>query len=187
MFNRQLFEGQSIYLAAIDVEKDAAIESEWTMNLDYTRQFRDEPIRPLAVFELKKQYTDQSIQAQESRSEYHFAIHEKDSDDLVGFIRLPHVSWSNRGADLILSVSEHDHRHQIEKEALTLILNYIFRELNLNRVSITAPEYDGEAVSLYEGTGFILEARRRDALYSGGKHWAMLHFGMLSLEWGDRQ
>jgi RimJ/RimL family protein N-acetyltransferase len=187
MFSRQLFEGQNIYLAAIDVEKDPLVESEWTMNLDYTRHFRDEPVRPLAVFELKKQYTEQSIQAQDSRSEYYFAIHEKGSDDLVGFIRLPHVSWPNRGTELVLSVSEHEHKERIEKEALTLALNFIFRELNLNRVSITAPEYDGEAVSLYEGTGFILEARRREALYSGGKHWAMLHFGMLSLEWGDRQ
>ena len=31
MFNNQLFEGQNIYLTAIDVEADPIIESDWTM------------------------------------------------------------------------------------------------------------------------------------------------------------
>ena len=121
--------------------------------------------------------------ADETRSEYYFAIHEKSSENLVGFIRIPNIYWSNRGSDLILSMSDHEHKNVFEREALDLALNYPFRELNLNRVSIVTAEYDAEAVSLYEGAGFILEARRRDAVYSGGRHWAALHFGMLSVEW----
>jgi RimJ/RimL family protein N-acetyltransferase len=187
MFNRQLFEGQNIYLTAVDVETDPNLESGWTMDLDYTRKFHEEPIRPLAVFELKKQFTEQIKQADENRSEFYFAIHERGSDELVGFIRLPRISWTNRGADLVVSVPEHERRTLYEKEALTLALNFAFRELNLNRISIVTPEYNAEAVSLYQGMGFILEARRREAVYSRGRHWAALHFGMLSLEWGDQQ
>jgi RimJ/RimL family protein N-acetyltransferase len=187
MLSRQLFEGRNIYLAAIDVDADPPIESEWTKDLDYTRRFNAEPARPLAVFELKKQYTDRLKQSEENRSEFYFAIRERGTDALVGFIRMPQVSWINRGADLVVSVSEHERRIEFEREAISLALDYAFRELNLNRVSIVTPEYDGEAVSLYEGMGFVLEARRREAVFSRGKHWAALHFGMLSLEWEGQQ
>lgn len=183
MFSNQLFEGQSIYLTAIDIETDPVIESEWTRNLDYTRKFHEEPAHPLAVFELKKNYQEQLKHADETRSEFYFAIHEKISENLVGFIRIPNIYWSNRGSDLIISMNDHEQKAIYEREALNLALNFIFRELNLNRVSIVTAEYDAEAVSLYEGAGFILEARRRDAVYSGGRHWAVLHFGMLSVEW----
>ncbi|MHC1783895.1 MAG: GNAT family N-acetyltransferase [Anaerolineaceae bacterium] len=187
MFNRQLFEGQNIYLTAIDADSDPILESGWTMNLDYTRKFHEEPARPLAVFELHKQYTEQLKQSEEKRNEFYFAIHERGTEVLVGFIRLPHISWMNRGADLVISVSEHERKNLFEKEAITLALNFAFRELNLNRVSIVTPDYDAEAVSLYQGMGFVLEARRREAVYSRGKHWAALHFGMLSLEWEDQE
>jgi RimJ/RimL family protein N-acetyltransferase len=186
MLSRQLFEGQNIYMAPVDVDMDPMLESEWTMNLDYVRHFHEEPARPLAVFELKKQYTDKLKQSEENRSEFYFAIRERGTDALVGFIRFPHISWTNRGADLVVSVSEHERKTQFEKEAIKLALTYAFRELNLNRVSIVTPEYNAEAVSLYQGMGFILEARRREAVFSRGKHWAALHFGMLSLEWEDQ-
>lgn len=187
MLNRQLFDGQNIYLAAIDIESDPVLESAWTVDQDYTRRFREEPVHPLAVFELKKMYTEQIKSANEKRSEFHFAIHEKGAGELVGFIRLPHVSWANRGADLVVSIKECEKKNEFEKEALILALNYAFRELNLNRVSIAAAEYDAEAVSLYQGLGFILEARRREAVYSRGRRWAALHFGMLSVEWEDQK
>ncbi len=182
-----MFEGQKIYLAAVDVDADPQLESAWTMDLDYTRRFHEEPARPLAVFELKKQYTEKLKQSEENRGAFYFAIRERGTDNLVGFIRFPHISWTNRGADLVVSVGEHEHKTIFEKEAITLALNYAFQELNLNRVSIVTPEYDAEAVSLYQGLGFILEARRREAVFSRGKHWAALHFGMLNLEWEDQQ
>ena len=68
-------------------------------------------------------------------------------------------------------------------EALGLMLNYAFQELNLYRLTAVIPENNPAARHLFEEAGFQEEVRRREALHRGRRRWDVIHMGLLRAEW----
>jgi RimJ/RimL family protein N-acetyltransferase len=44
-------------------------------------------------------------------------------------------------------------------------------------------EFNHASIALYERLGFQLEGRIRRMIYTQGRHWDLLHFGITSDEW----
>src|SRR5215212_4734758 len=89
-----------------------------------------------------------------------FAIHIKDDDEPVGVISLMNIS-----------------------DAIELLIRYAFEELGLNRVGLSAFDFNGEAISAYEKLGFAVEGRYRQAIKrNSGFHDAIL-MSILKNEW----
>ncbi len=186
MMHKQLFEGPMIRLAAIEPEKDGAIEAAWTYDLDYARDLRLGPARPLGALELKKNYDSLAAKA-ETGNQFHFAVRVKAEDRLIGFVRFHSIFWIHGTAIFTLSFADVDLLRQYGSEALDLIFCYGFRELNLYRLETILPSYRLEAIALVEGAGFLMEARRRQAAYRDGRLWDVLNFGILQAEWKSRE
>ena len=68
-------------------------------------------------------------------------------------------------------------------EAMNLMLEFAFTEINLRRVTLTVFEYNPRAIRSYEKTGFHHEGRLRQFLTREGRHWDMLYMGILREEW----
>jgi RimJ/RimL family protein N-acetyltransferase len=113
-----------------------------------------------------------------------FAIHLKDEDEPVGVISLMNMSDANESAELSVIVGHPDDRHQgFGTEAIELLLRYAFEELGLNRVGLSAFDFNGEAISAYEKLGFVVEGRYRQAIKrNSGFHDAIL-MSILKSEW----
>ena len=113
-----------------------------------------------------------------------FAIHVKDDDEPVGVISLMNISDANESAELSVIVGHPDDRHQgYGTEAIELLLRYAFEELRLNRVGLSAFDFNGEAISAYEKLGFVVEGRYRQAIKrNSGFHDAIL-MSILKDEW----
>ncbi len=58
MLTDQLFEGQRIRFAPIDVERDAETISKWTHDPEYLRLLSADIVRPLSPAQVKKQYEE---------------------------------------------------------------------------------------------------------------------------------
>jgi RimJ/RimL family protein N-acetyltransferase len=186
MMHKQLFEGPMIRLAAIDPEKDGAVEAAWTYDLDYARDLRLGPARPLGALELKKNYEGLEGKV-EAGNQFHFAVRIKDGDLLVGFVRFHSIFWIHGTAIFTISFADEDLLRQYGPEALDLVSCYGFRELNLYRLETILPSYRLAAIALFEGAGFLMEARRRQAAYRDGQLWDVLNFGILQSEWKSRE
>ena len=65
------------------------------------------------------------------------------------------------------------------REALALMINYAFEELNLFKLTAVIPEYNRVALQLFAQAGFIEEVRRRQALHRYGRRWDVIHMGIL--------
>jgi len=113
-----------------------------------------------------------------------FAIHIKDDDEPVGVISLMNISDANASAELSVIVGHPDNRHQgYGTEAIELLIRYAFEELGLNRVGLSAFDFNGEAISAYEKLGFAVEGRYRQAIKrNSGFHDAIL-MSILKNEW----
>jgi RimJ/RimL family protein N-acetyltransferase len=192
--DKSLLEGRLIRLTLIDVEKDAEIEAGWTHDPEYGRMLSSEMVRPLSAEHLKKKYEDLEKKMAESGDRFYFAIRLQAGDDaegdnnetdesanrLVGFTELTWVSWNHGAAYLMLAIGDPENRGKgYGGEALALMINYAFEELNLFRLTAVIPEYNRVALQLFEQAGFFEEVRRRQALHRYGRRWDVIHMGIL--------
>jgi len=201
-WNIPLFEGQLIYLASINPDKDAEMESRWTHDAEFQRLLNPDLVRPLSPAQIKKIYTEIEKEMDEKRNQFYFtirrlptdksfeAVNEKpqDSDRLLGFARLDWIEWSQGVGSISLGIGEPDERGKgYGSDALRLLLRYAFGELNLFRLGATVPEYNQVALRFLGKAGFEVEACRREALHRGGKRWDLIHLGLLREEWEQNE
>jgi RimJ/RimL family protein N-acetyltransferase len=192
--DKPLLEGRLIRLTPIEVEKDAEVEAQWTHDAEYGRMLSAELVRPLSAEHLKKKYEDLEKKMEEAGDRFYFAIRLREGDvpegetsettasasRLVGFTELTWVSWNHGAAYLMLGIGDPDDRGKgYGSEALALMLNYAFEELNLFRLTAVIPEYNLVALHLFERAGFVEEVRRRQALHRYGRRWDVIHMGIL--------
>ncbi|WP_241494631.1 GNAT family N-acetyltransferase [Bacillus coahuilensis] len=119
-----------------------------------------------------------------SEKDYRFSIRLKSTDDLIGYMELDDILWSNRVGWISLGIGELEHRGKgYGKEAMDTILRYAFHELNLHRIQLTVFSYNEPAIHLYEKVGFQKEGTYRQFLERDGNRHDMLLYGLLKEEW----
>ncbi len=178
--NKQLFEGEQIRLAAIEVEKDAEVESRWTNDPEYLRIVQMEPARPLSPNQIKKRYED----AEKEKNWYALAIRTRADDRMIGLVRLSWIEWTNGTGYLTIGIGDATDRGRgYGADALQLILRYAFAELNLYRLSVLVPECNSRALQFFERVGFRVEVRRRQAIQRDERRWDLMVLGLLRDEW----
>lgn len=183
--DKPLFEGKWICLAPIDREKDAEIEARWTHEAAYLRMLNNiEPARPLSPAQLKKKYEAIEKDMEEKKNHYYFTIRLREGDRLIGFARLYHIRWAHGYAQVQIGIGESGERRKgYGCEALSLILQYAFEELNLYRLAAWIPEYNQPALQLFQALGFAEEVRRREAVNRETRRWDLIHLALLKEEW----
>jgi RimJ/RimL family protein N-acetyltransferase len=184
-----LFQGQSIYLAGIDRDQDAEVESRWTHQASYVRMLSVEPMHPMPPSLIKKRYEEMEKEIDQKRNQFYFTIHKKDSGEsesgrLIGFVHIFWIEWQHGTGSLRLGIGDPtDWRKGYGSEALSLALRYCFDEINLYRLEARIPEYNMAARRLFEKAGFSEETRQREFLERDGQRSDLLHLGLLSEEW----
>ncbi|EOD48135.1 putative gnat family protein [Neofusicoccum parvum UCRNP2] len=108
----------------------------------------------------------------------------------IGYISLAHelgpANPHHRSASIGISIAADHQGRGYGTEAINWILDWGFDVAGLHRVAITSFAYNDGAGRLYERLGFVLEGRRRDALWFRGAFHDMLLFSMLRHEWEER-
>jgi RimJ/RimL family protein N-acetyltransferase len=186
MFNiqTQLFEGQSVRLGYIDYEKDPEVESRWTHDSEFMRLLEIGPVYPLSVEQVKKRYEALEKQVEEDHNIFPFRIRAREDNRLVGLAVIEWVEWTHGNGYLKLGIGSPQDRGQgWGSQALRMLVDYAFTELNLFRLSVAIQEYNTIAQRLFPRFGFIEEVRRRKALDRYGQRWDLIQFGLLNSEW----
>jgi RimJ/RimL family protein N-acetyltransferase len=99
-----------------------------------------------------------------------FAIHA--DDQLIGTTSLMQVNGKNRAATLGISVADPAARGKgYGREALELLVEFGFLELNLNRIQLYVMEFNEGARRLYERVGFKLDGTLRQSVFREGRFW----------------
>jgi CheY-like chemotaxis protein len=92
--------------------------------------------------------------------------------------------------DLAAVIVESFERHGIETihardgtEAIELLLRYAFGELGLNRVGLSAFEFNGDAIAAYQKLGFSVEGRYRQAIKRKSSFHDAILMSIIKGEW----
>lgn len=174
-----LLDGSLVRLGAMHTS-DAAIWARWQQDGEFMRLLDANPAFPRSDAQL----ADYIREGQRGREHFLFAIRDAPTEDLIGFIELGDVMWSNRNAWLSIGIGEPEYRGRgCGEEAMRLVLRFAFHELNLRRIQLTVFSYNIPAIRLYEKLGFRREGAHREFLERDGQLFDMFLYGLLRREW----
>ena len=177
-----LFRGQLVRLAADDPETSAKAFSRWGRNSDY-RRLLDSDAPQLWSVKAIKDWIEKDLDKKEP-DDYYFKIHTLDDDQLIGFVGLRGVRWSQRDAWVGIGIGEPAFWGKgYGTEAMRLVLRYAFLELSLERVSLATLASNPRAIRSYEKAGFRHEGAERQVIRRDGKSEDVLYMGILRREY----
>lgn len=105
---------------------------------------------------------------------------------LVGNIMLSYIDWYNRQTAIGYFLAENAQGHGIMTRTVQAMINYVFIELNLNRIEIRCGEKNGKSRSIPERLGFTLEGRIRDGENLYGQYHDLFVYGLLAKDWARK-
>jgi len=123
----------------------------------------------------KKEYRD---------DEGRFVIAAKDNNRLVGEIVYFHMNMLNRSAELGYLIAPAERGNGFAREALQLIIKYLFLDMNLNKVYAQTASFNKASVKLLESLEFKLDGTLRQHHYYKGDLYDDLHYSLLRFEYG---
>lgn len=175
-----LLSGKLVRLAAIDPEKNSLQWARWSQNSEFLRLQDMDPAMlnsPRAIRQWIEKHFDDYLA-------YEFEIRTLEDDQVIGTTGLDGNMKFHADAFVGIGIGEPEFWGKgYGTEAMNLILQYVFMELNLQRVSLDVFEYNPRAIRSYEKAGFSHEGRLRGALLREGKRWDLLYMGILRDEW----
>jgi RimJ/RimL family protein N-acetyltransferase len=109
-----------------------------------------------------------------------FAIRVKRGDRLVGVCQLHTISALHRSAELQIRIGEASARSRgYGTEAVRLLVDFAFRDLNLHRVWLRVFTSNTRARKAYVAAGFVEEGVMRDAAFIDGRFVDVVVMGLL--------
>lgn len=174
-----LLRGEYIRLTALE-KPDVMVMHRWYQDPDFLRPFDASVAFPRGKDQLEELFGD----IRKTDNNYFFAIRPLEDETLIGVAELDGILWSHGTAWLAIGIGNANMRNQgYGTEAMTLLLDFAFRELNLHRIQLSVFANNPRAIRVYENLGFQREGVFREFLHRDGQRYDMLLYGILRREW----
>lgn len=115
-----------------------------------------------------------------------FTIEAKKSDDniTIGSCKICAIKPKNRSAEITIIIGEKEYRSKgYGAEAVKLLIDYGFNQLNLNRIGSSVFERNHRSLKMTKKIGFKKEGRTRKDTFYKDRFWDTVNFGLLKEEW----
>lgn len=172
-----MLESKDLKLREVE-ESDLEIICKWRNNWDVLKNLFS--YLPISLTKQKRWYenyiNDSTTQT--------FIIEYKIENKPIGTVTLAHIDYKNQNAEAGILIGEKDYRGKgLAKQALNLVIDYGFNELNLNRIYLHLLETNQSALRLYESLGFKREGLLRNHQYKQGRFCNVIVMGLLKDEY----
>jgi len=174
-----LFQSERIYLRKMTSE-DVDVYHKWRNDVEVMRT--TSPSMDVFTWDDTNGFVNQVIlHASTSKS---YMIVDSQTNRPIGITSLIQIDLKNRNAECIIDIGEKEYWGKgYGGEALKLLLDYVFLEMNLYRVSLRVFSFNEKAIKLYERLGFKQEGISRQFLFREGKWHDLVHMGILQQEY----
>jgi RimJ/RimL family protein N-acetyltransferase len=178
---KDIYRGSLVRLCGESPEVMAKAYTIWDRD---TEQHRLADSDPVQLWSEKKIREFIEKQAENNSRSFRFAIRSLADDALIGGVGLWVNSWTHADAWLGISIGD---RHYWGKgcgtDAMRLVVQYGFIELNLRRITLGLHAYNARALKTYEKVGFKMEGRQRGEGIRDGQRYDGFYMGILRDEW----
>ena len=164
--------GEKVYLSPRSVD-DAEKYVEWLNNHEIAKYLNYNS--KILTLEVEREFL-----AKTNSDSYNFAIVDKKTDELIGSISLMNIKNVHRTAELGIFIGDEDHlSHGYGSEAIMLLLDYGFNQLNLNNVYLKLFSFNKRAQRAYDKCGFKTFGVWEKSHYFEGKYHDIIFMNVL--------
>ena len=148
--------GKKCYLSPIDVN-DAEKFTEW---------FNDtETLRNIQLYHNIISLENEKIFLNNLSKGHNYSIIDSETDELIGNCGFLDIDYVNQTAETGIFIGNKNYRNKgYGTEALSLLIDYGFKALNLNNIMLRVYDYNKSAINCYKKIGFKNIGTRREAL-----------------------
>ncbi len=177
-----IFTGKLVRLIVPDLNTDPQRTAAWSQDSEYMRLYDIN-----LVMVLSPQSEKEDLEKRVSRNVW-FMIQALSTGQVIGEVSLGGIDYPAGNAWLGIGIGNRDFWGKgCGSDAVRLMLNFGFREMNLRRVSLSVAEYNERALRVYEKLGFVVEGRCRKTILRFGRRWDKIMMGLLREEWEAQQ
>lgn len=110
------------------------------------------------------------------------------NDTIIGIAGFDDIVGENQVGTLFIGLGNENKRGKgYGKEAMKLLLEYGFMNLNFHRIQLNVLEFNEKAINLYEKCGFKKEGIFREFVLREGKRYNLILYGLLKHEWIEKR
>jgi RimJ/RimL family protein N-acetyltransferase len=166
--------GLKCYLSPLSIE-DAEKCTEWNNDLEVTIN--------LGRYSNSSNLNTEKQKLSESGDAHDYGIIDKEIDELIGDCGFFDMDNINQTAEAGILIGNKKYWGKgYGTEALTLLLDYGFKALNLNNILIRVYSFNGRARKCYEKSGFKIIGKRRESLLRGKETFDVIYMDILYKE-----
>ena len=178
----QLFRGALVRLAAVDPDEMSKAMPRWNLDSEFYRMLDS---GPQAMFSAKKvkEWIEKDLEKDPAQDMF-FSIRALADDRLIGFMSLFDNTGHTGDALVGIGIGEREYWGKgYGTDAMRVMLDYVFNELNYRRLSLIVFEHNPRGIRSYEKAGFVREGRLRGMMARDGRRWDWFWMGILRQEW----
>lgn len=161
--------GKKVGIRAVEKE-DLKLLRDWRNIPSFRKNFRE--VRELSLADQEKWF--ESLQSSKHIN-YMFTIVDISTGEAIGACGLLYINWIIKAADFSFYIgkdNEYIDKNGIADEAAKLLIDYGFKELNLNKIWMELYEYDSQKLEFFiEKFNFKQDAVLRENCFMDGKYW----------------
>jgi RimJ/RimL family protein N-acetyltransferase len=174
-----LLEGPRIRLRAYD-RSDLETARQFLNNLE-TRAL----MAPGILFPLKAEDETKWYESFGGMSEgvYNFAIERIDTKTYIGGCGINEIDQKSRVGTVGIFLGAPHQNHGFGTEAMQLLVDFCFREMNLQKVKLRAFAFNQRAIRCYEKIGFQTEGVLKKEVYRNGAYQDEVLMAVFRDEW----
>ena len=133
-----------------------------------------------------EEWIKETWKLRQERKAFHFAVEVIADKKLIGDTSLFDFNWTSRSAEVGISIHNSEYwGKSYGAETLDLILQFAFRDLNMNRVELDVFDFNKRAQNCYLKVGFKEIGRKRKACFIDGQYHDIILMDLLSEEWKE--
>lgn len=168
------WQGPTVRLRALE-PSDADTFYEWNQDSEMARNLYWVPF-PQSLEGVRRWAQETAMRRPEDDN--FFWVIETLQGTFVGSISTHHCDRRNGTFKYGVAVMQEHWRKGYASEATGLVLRYYFEELRYQKANAEVYEFNEPSIRLHERIGFQLEGRLRRMIYTEGKYWDMLVYGI---------
>lgn len=115
-----------------------------------------------------------------TKDQYSFAIETLEDSKYIGGCGINKIDWKNSIAVVGIFIGDKAYWGKgYGTDAMKVLINFIFEQMNINKIKLNVYDFNKRAVRSYEKCGFMKEGILRQELFRDGKYNDEIVMGLL--------
>lgn len=175
-----MIKGKVTGLRALERD-DLPLLRDWRNNTSFRRNFRE--VRELNLFNQETWFT----RTYSNPNDFMFMIVDLKTTEPIGAAGLLYTNWIIRSSDISFYIGKDNlyiDRDGYALDAAKTLIDYGFKNLNLNKIWMELYEYDKEKIQFFTNKyNFQIDGKLRQNCFEDGRYWDSYIISLLHLDY----